>query len=92
VAGVLLLGAKRDVFASDGRCFFGAGNRGCHCGWSWTQARPGASGRAPFPFVGVCGPLSPVSVILLYSATTINVFCTVNKRLSDAKRERTKDV
>jgi hypothetical protein len=62
-----------EAIPSDGRCFFGAGGRGFHCVWSWTQARPGVSGRAPFPSVGICGPLSPVSVILLYSATTINI-------------------
>jgi hypothetical protein len=73
VAGAVLVGAEGDVVASDGRCFFGGRGRGCHCGWSWTQARRILVGRASFPFVGICGTLSPASVILLYSATTINI-------------------
>jgi hypothetical protein len=79
VAGVLLVGAEGDVVASDGRCFFGAGGRGCHCAWSWTQARPIHVGRASFPFVGICGPLSPVSIVYSLGYRTKKLFLWENK-------------
>jgi hypothetical protein len=78
VARTVFVGAECDVVALDGRCFFGGLVRCCHCVWSWTQARPASSGRVPFPFVGICGPLSRVSVLLLYSATTIILLGTQN--------------
>jgi len=91
VARTSLVGAERDVSASDGRCFFGAGGRGCHCGWYWTQARPGASGRASFPSVGICGPLSPASVEYVYNGRTIKLFQRWNSIEDNEYETRPKD-
>jgi hypothetical protein len=83
VARSVLVGAEWDVVASDGRCFFGAGGRGCHCVRSWTQAQPIHLGRASFLSVGICCPLIPASVAYSLGSRTKKLFVWANKYRSE---------
>jgi hypothetical protein len=78
VAGVFLVGAELDVAWSVELCFFEGVGRGCHCVWSWTQARPASSGRTPSPFSGRRGPLSAVSVVCSLGSRTKKLFFREN--------------